>query len=327
MSGGGSGHTPAVTIHQPGGVEVLTVGEIEIAPPAAGQVVVEVAAAGVNFIDVYQREGRYQMAMPFVPGLEGCGYVREVGPGVSDLLPGQRVAWGQSLGSYAGRVSLAAAATIPVPANLDDAVAAALPLQGMTAHYLTYSSYAIRPGDTVVVHAAAGGVGLLLTQLARRRGARVIATCSPDKAELARRAGADVVIRYDELAHEARRLTGGAGVDCVYDGVGAATFEASLAALRPRGVLVLFGAASGAVPPFDLMRLSAAGSLSVTRPTLAHFVATRAELLWRGNEVFGLAAAGHLSVHIGGQYPLADVGRAHSDLEARRSTGKLLLRP
>jgi NADPH2:quinone reductase len=240
------------------------------------------------------------------------------------------VAWSGTPGSYAELVTVAADAAVPVPDDVSDELAAAVPLQGMTAHYLVTSTYPVRPADTVLVHAAAGGVGLLLTQLAKARGARVIGTVSTDEKEkLARAAGADEIVRYTEqdVAAEVRRLTDGAGVAAVYDGVGASTFDASLASLRPRGTLVLFGASSGPVPPFDLQRLNSGGSLFVTRPTLAHHTATREELLWRATELFDAIRAGELNVRIGGRYPLAEAARAHEDLQSRRTTGKLLLLP
>ena len=320
----------AVVVAGPGGPEVLTVGDLPAPEPGDGQLLVEVAAAGVNYIDVYQRTGRYPVPTPFTLGLEGSGRVGALGPGVSGFAVGDRVAWADQLGSYAEQVLVAADRAVPVPDAVDDERAAAALLQGMTAQYLVSSTYPVQAGDTVLVHAAAGGVGLLLVQMARLRGAVVLGTASTrEKADLAIAAGADAVIDYttEDVAARARELTGGVGVAAVYDGVGASTFDASLAALRPRGTLALFGGASGPVPAFDPMRLSAGGSLFLTRPTLFHYVTERAELLERAGEVLSLAASGDLDLRIGGRYALADAGRAHEDLEARRTTGKVLLLP
>jgi NADPH2:quinone reductase len=318
----------AVQVAEHGGPEVLRLVEVE--PPTIGahDLLVDVSAAGINFIDVYHRTGKYPTTPPFVPGLEGAGTVAAVGSSVRAFRVGDRVAWAAAPGSYAERVLVPAKVAVPVPAGLSDEQAAAALLQGMTAQYLVSSTYPVAPGDTVLVHAAAGGVGLLLVQLARARGARVIGTVSTAaKAELARAAGADEIIRYTEqdVVTEVRRLTEGAGVAAVYDGVGASTFEGSLASLRRRGVLALFGASSGPVPPVDPQRLSTAGSVFLTRPTLAHYTAERAELLARAGEVLDAIVAGKLNLRIGGTYPLADAQRAHRDLEARRTTGKLLL--
>ncbi|HWE88912.1 MAG TPA: quinone oxidoreductase [Pseudonocardiaceae bacterium] len=320
----------AVRIDQYGGPDVLRLTTVDDPEPGPGQLLVATAAIGVNYIDTYQRGGHYPVPLPFTPGLEGAGTVRAVGAGVTEFAAGDRVAWSGTPGSYAELVTVAADAAVPVPDDVSNELAAAVPLQGMTAHYLVTSTYPVRPGDTVLVHAAAGGVGLLLTQLAKARGARVIGTVSTDEKEkLARAAGADEIVRYTEqdVAAEVRRLTDGAGVAAVYDGVGASTFDASLASLRPRGILVLFGASSGPVPPFDLQRLNSGGSLFVTRPTLGHHTATRAELLWRATELFDAIGAGRLNVRIGGRYPLAEARRAHEDLQARRTTGKVLLLP
>ncbi len=317
----------AVLVRRTGGPEVLEVAEVAAGEPGPGQLLVSLAAAGVNFIDVYHREGRYPLPLPFTPGLEGAGTVTALGPEVSGFAPGDRVAWASALGSYAEQVLVSAAAAVPVPAEVDLHTAAAVALQGMTAHYLACATYPVQPGDTVLVHAAAGGVGLLLTQIVGIRGGRVIATCSAEKAALARAAGAQEVLDYAEVPARVRQLTGGEGVAAVYDGVGQATFDASLASLRPRGVLALFGASSGPVPPVDLQRLNAAGSVYVTRPTLAHYTATRAELLARAGEVLGWVAQGRLRVHVGARYPLDQARRAHEDLQARRTTGKLLLLP
>lgn len=313
-----------------GGPEVLTVAEREAPRPEPGQVVVEVAAAGVNYMDIYQREGvgNYRTEPPFVPGAEGAGAVVAVGQGVSTLAVGDRVAWAGSGGSYAEQVALPASRVVPVPGDLSLPVAAAAILQGMTAHYLVTSTYPVRQGDVAVVHAAAGGVGLLLTQMVKRRGGIVVGTTSGgDKAGLALSAGADHVAGYDRFRDIVDQVTDGAGAHVVYDGVGKDTFDDSLAALRPRGMMVLYGAASGQVPPFDPQRLNTGGSLFLTRPSLAHYVAGTEELRWRAGEVFGWIAKGELDVRIGGTYPLAGAARAQEDLAARRTTGKLLLLP
>jgi NADPH2:quinone reductase len=320
----------AIQVNSYGGPEALQVVDVDASQPGPGQVLVDVAASGVNYIDTYQRSGIYQVPLPLVLGLEGAGTVAAVGTGVTHIAIGDRVAWAAAQGSYAERVLVDAERAIPVPDGVPDDVAAAVPLQGMTAHYLAASTYPVQAGDTVIVHAAAGGVGLLLTQMVRMRGGRVIATVSTDeKAALARGAGADEVVRYDQVdfAAEARRLTGGRGVAAVYDGVGRTTFDASLSTLRPRGTMVLYGASSGPVPPVDPQRLNSGGSLFLTRPSLGHYTATRAELLDRARDVFGWIAAGKLDVRIGGRYPLAEAGRAHEDLQGRRTTGKLLLVP
>jgi NADPH2:quinone reductase len=322
----------AVVVTQPGGPEVLELQDRPTPDPGSGEVRVDVRAAGVNFTDVYQRTGLYAVPTPFVLGSEGSGVISAVGADVTELRVGQRVAWAQAPGSYAEQVIVRAAAAVPVPEGLADDVAAGALLQGMTAHYLLNSTYAVQPGDTVVVHAAAGGVGLLLTQLAKAKGARVIATVGPssgghDKAELARGAGADVVLGYDGFADEVRRLTDGVGVPVVFDSVGATTVDGSLASLRRRGMLVLFGQSSGVVPPLEPRRLMTGGSLYVTRPTMGDYLTTREELLWRAEEVFGAMVDGSLDVRIGGRYALADAADAHRDLEARRTTGKLVLLP
>ncbi len=319
-----------------GGPEVLSVAEREAPRPGPGQVVVEVAAAGVNFADIYQREGvgGYRQELPFVPGMEGAGTVIAVADGVTALAVGDRVAWtggAGGTGGYAEQVALPADRAVPVPAGISLQVAAAVILQGMTAHYLVTSTYPVRDGDVAVVHAAAGGVGLLLTQMVKRRGGTVIATTSGgpggEKDEFARDAGANYVTGYGGFRDVADQVTGGAGAHVVYDGVGKDTFDDSLAALRPRGMMVLYGAASGQVPPLDPQRLNAGGSLFLTRPTLAHYIADPAELRWRAGEVFDQVASGELDVRIGGSYPLADAARAQQDLAARRTTGKLLLVP
>ncbi len=318
----------AIQVRRTGGPEVLTVTELEQPQPGPGQVRVEVTAAGVNFIDVYHRTGLYPKELPFVPGDEGAGRVVAVGPGVERLKIGDRVASTELAGAYAQFALVEADRVVPIPEGVSDELAAAVLLQGLTAHYLVHDSYRIHEGDTVVVHAAAGGVGLLLTQLATKLGARVIATVSQlEKEKLARDAGAAEVIGYDNVTEDVRRLTDGAGVPAVYDGVGRNTFDASLASLRPHGILVLYGQSSGPVPPFDLGRLARGGSLFVTRPTLKHFIATPEELTRRAGDVCGWIADGSLSVHIGGRYPLTDAGQAHTDLQSRRTTGKLLLLP
>ncbi|GAA1104926.1 quinone oxidoreductase family protein [Nocardiopsis composta] len=321
----------AITIDEPGGPEVLRLTETDPPEPGPGQVAVDVAAAGVNFIDIYQRSGLYPMPMPLTPGVEAAGTVAAVGAGVTGLDVGQPVGWTGEPGGYAERAVVRADRVVPVPEGVGAEQAAAVLLQGMTAHYLTHSTYPVRAGDTVLVHAAAGGTGLLLVQMAKLRGARVIGTVSTAaKEELARAAGADEVIRYDEpdadVAAAVRGLTGGEGVPVVYDGVGASTFEASLGALRRRGMLVLFGQSSGPVPPFDPQRLNGAGALFLTRPSLAHYTADRAELLDRAAAVFGMIGAGDLEVRIGGRYPLAEAARAQQDLASRSTTGKLVLR-
>lgn len=319
----------AIEVAQHGGPDVLT--PVDVPDPVAGpgDVLVRTDAIGVNFIDTYFRTGLYGTALPYVPGSEGTGTVVAVGEDVDDLTVGQRVAWADAPGSYAELVRVPARVAVPVPDGVPAPQAASALLQGMTAHYLVESTYAAQPGDTILVHAGAGGVGLLLTQLAVAKGVRVITTVSSDeKEELSRGAGAAEVLRYgDDLPEQVRALTGGDGVAAVYDGVGAATFEASLASLRIRGTLALFGAASGPVAPFDLQRLNPAGSLFVTRPTLAHHVRTRDELLWRAGDVFTALAGGALHVRVGATYPLDEAARAHSDLAGRRTTGSIVLLP
>jgi NADPH:quinone reductase len=291
-------------------------------------VVAEVTAVGVNFIDIYRRSGVYPAKLPTVPGSEGAGTVVAVGEGVTEFEVGDRVAWADGPGSYAELVALPAAGVVPVPADVDLLTAAAVLLQGLTAHYLCRSTFRVTDGTVAVVHAAAGGVGLLLTQLIKKFGGTVVATTSTTpKAVLAQRAGADYVTTYEEFVPVVRDVTGGRGAHVVYDGVGKDTFDASLAALRPRGTMVLFGGSSGQVPPFDLQRLNSGGSLYVTRPTLAHYVADRAEMLWRAADLFEWIANGELNVRVGAEYQLADAAQAHEDLAARRTTGKLLLIP
>jgi NADPH2:quinone reductase len=298
--------------------------------PGPGEAVVRVAAAGVNFIDIYHRSGQYKTELPIPLGLEGAGRVEAVGPGVTEVKEGDEVAWASGPGSYATHVRIPAAKLVPVPAGVDAKRAAAAMLQGMTAHYLVRSTFPLGPGHTCLVHAAAGGVGLLLCQMAKRLGARVIGTVSTeDKARLAREAGADEVILYTEADFEAetRRLTGGAGCHVVYDGIGKDTFMKSLGALRLRGMLVLFGQASGAVPALDPQILSQRGSLFLTRPTLGHYTSTREELVERASDVLDAIGRGELSISIGATYPLAEAAEAHRALAGRATTGKVLLIP
>lgn len=317
----------AIRVQQPGGPEVLQLDEIELGPVGAGQVRVGISAAGVNFIDIYHRQGVYPRELPFTIGLEGAGEVLETGPEVADFKVGDRVAWGNIPGSYAEQVVGPAAKLIPVPYGVSDQDAAAFALQGLTAQYLTASSYAIKPGDDVLIQAGAGGVGQLLIQIAKLLGARVITTAStPAKRELCRLAGADDVMDYDGFDEIVKDLTGGRGVAAVYDGVGKDTFDRSLNSVKTRGTMVLFGAASGQPESVDPQRL-AARSLFLTRPTLAHHVVDRTELLGRAAQVLGWIAAGQLSLRIGGTYPLADAAQAQDDLATRRTTGKLLLIP
>ncbi|MHA7290065.1 quinone oxidoreductase family protein [Arthrobacter sp. MDT3-24] len=318
----------AIVARQSGGPEVLELAEVDHPTPGPGQLLIKVAAAGVNFIDTYQRGGMYQVPFPFTPGSEAAGTVEGLGEGVENFAVGSRVATAEGTRCYAGYAVLDAAKALPVPDGVDDLTAAALPLQGMTAHYLINSSFKVEPGHTVLTHAGAGGVGLLLIQLLKERGARVITTVSSEaKGELARDAGADHVLRYEGFPHHVRELTNGKGVDVVYDGVGRNTFDGSLSCLRTRGMLVLFGAASGAVPPVDPQRLNAGGSLTLTRPSLAHFLLNEQERRWRSAEIFAAAEKGRLLVRIGATYPLAEARRSHEDLEGRRTTGKVLLVP
>ncbi|HZI62666.1 MAG TPA: quinone oxidoreductase [Pyrinomonadaceae bacterium] len=320
----------AIQVAQTGGPSVLTLVDLPVPAPKANEAVVKIEAAGVNFIDVYFREGRYPAPVPFINGQEAAGVVTEVGGEVTNLKAGDRVAYTSSLGSYAEYAAVPAARLVKVPDALNFEQAAAAMLQGMTAHYLLFSSYKLQTGETALVHAAAGGVGLLLVQMAKKIGARVIATAgTEEKAQLAREAGADECIVYTQIDFETetRRLTKDEGVHVVYDGVGKSTFEKDLNVLRPRGYLVLFGGASGAVPPFDLIKLSQKGSLYVTRPTLNHYTATREELEWRANDVFRMIVNGDLKLRIHHVYALTEAAQAHSDLEGRKTTGKLLLKP
>lgn len=320
----------AIRMQETGGPEVLRVEEAPDPQPGPTEILVEVSAAGVNFIDTYHRSGAYPLDLPATPGLEGAGTVRAVGEGVAKELIGRRVAWAQAKGSYAELVALPAERAVPVPDEVDDHSAAAAMLQGMTAHYLSHSTYELGPDDTALVYAAAGGVGRLLVQLAKLRGARVLAcTSTAEKESVVRWLGADEVIRYRDVSvpDRVRDLTDGRGVDVVYDSVGRDTFDDSLVCLRPRGFMVLYGQSSGPVPPLDLQRLNRRGSLYATRPSLGHYVATREELERRAIEVLGLIADGRLELHIHERYPLDEAARAHADLGSGTTVGKLLLVP
>ncbi|WP_278264305.1 quinone oxidoreductase [Nocardia sp. AG03] len=319
----------AIQVSEHGGPEVLRSVELPDPRIGPGQLLVDTQAIGVNFIDTYFRTGLYPQATPYIPGSEGTGIVAAVGAEVTGFAVGDRVAWASAPGSYAEKVAVDADVAVQVPEGVEPTVAAAALLQGMTAHYLIESVFRPEPGDPVLIHAGAGGVGLLLTQMAAAKGARVITTVSTDdKEKLSRAAGAAEVLRYgDDLADRVRALTGGEGVAAVYDGVGASTFDASLASLRVRGTLALFGGASGAVPPFDPQRLNAAGSVWLTRPSLGAYTRDRAEFLWRATDVFDGIAAGTLDFRIGATFPLADAARAHTELAARRTTGSIVLLP
>jgi NADPH2:quinone reductase len=316
----------AIVINRNGGPEALELEERPAPEPGAGQLLVEVGAAGVNYRDVYERVGMPGQTLPLVAGIEGAGTVRALGPGISGVSVGDRVGWAAAQGSYAEQVLVEAAKAVPLPDGVSDELAAAALLQGMSAHYLCVTTYPVQAGETALVHAGAGGVGLLLVQMVKHRGGRVIATTSTEeKAALVRAAGANEVIGYEGFAERVRELTGGEGVPVVYDGVGRTTFEEGLGVLRRRGTMVLYGGASGHALPFDTGRLMMGGSLWLTRPSLRDYTATREELLWRAGELFAWIAEGWLDVRIGGRYPLADARRAHEDLEGRRTTGKLLL--
>ena len=320
----------AIQIQQTGGPEVLTYTDVPIPTPGPGEVLVKVHASGVNFIDIYYREGRYKTALPFIDGQEAAGIVQATGPGVTGFAPGDPVAWCNILGTYAEYAAVPSDRLVPVPPHLDLKLAAAVILQGMTAHYLSHSAFPLKAGDTALIHAAAGGTGLLLTQMASQIGARVIATVSTEeKAALARAAGAHDIILYthSDFEAETKRLTSGRGVDVVYDSVGKTTFEKSLNVLRPRGMMVLFGGSSGAVPPFDLIELSTKGSLFVTRPTLKHYILTREDLLARAEDVLKAVDAGKLKVRAEHTYPLNEARQAQIDIAGRKTTGKLLLIP
>ena len=316
----------AIVMTEYGDSSVLRYQETAVPQPGPGQVLVKMVATGVNFIDIYRRKGIYPVSLPHTPGSEGVGYVEALGAGVTSPTVGQRVAFAEGIATYAEFALVPAERALAVPEGIDNNTAAALPLQGLTAHYLASSTFPLAPGHTALVHAGAGGVGLLLIQLAKARGARVFTTVSsPGKAELAQAAGADEVLSYDDFDGAARKLTYGRGVDVVYDGVGISTFDRSLSALAARGMMVLFGAASGPVPDFDLQRLNSGGSLFITRPTLSDYVRTPDELAFRWNELTGLVLDGQLSVRVGGTYPLSQAAQAQDDLAARKTTGKLLL--
>ncbi|MGH9634891.1 MAG: quinone oxidoreductase family protein [Candidatus Angelobacter sp.] len=320
----------AIQVQKTGGPEVLTLVDLSIPKPKANEAVVKIAASGINFIDVYFREGRYPATLPFVDGQEAAGTVTEVGSEVKSVKPGDRVAYSNVIGSYAEYAAVPAERLVQVPDKISDQQAAAAMLQGMTAHYLINTTYPLKKGETALIHAAAGGVGLLLVQMAKNIGARVIGTAgSEEKAKLARDAGADEVIIYtnQDFEAETKRLTENKGVHVVYDGVGKSTFEKGLNVLRPRGYMVLFGGASGAVSPFDPIALSQKGSLFVTRPSLVHYIATRQELEHRSSDVFNMIVAGKLKLRVGHVYKLEEVQQAHRDLEGRKTTGKILLVP
>jgi NADPH2:quinone reductase len=320
----------AIQVQKTGGPEVLTLVDIPVPKPKPKEAIVKISASGVNFIDVYFREGRYPSPLPFVDGQEGAGTVTEVGSDVKTFKPGDHVAYSNVVGSYAEYAAVPAEKLVKVPSGISDEQAAAAMLQGMTAHYLVHSTYALKKGETALIHAAAGGVGLLLVQMAKNLGARVIGTAgTEEKAKLAKDAGADEVIVYTKQDFEAetKRLTENKGVHVIYDGVGKSTFEQDLNLLRPRGYLVLFGGSSGAVPPFDPIKLSQKGSLFLTRPSLMHYVLTREELEHRAGDVLGWIAAGKLKLRIAHKYRLEEAQQAHKDLEARKTTGKILLIP
>lgn len=320
----------AIQIHAPGGPEVLELVDLPIPQPGPGQVLIRIEAIGVNFIEAYFRRGQYKATLPLIPGSEAAGIVEELGPGVSGFTPGEAVASTSVVGSYAEYALVPATQLVKVPAGLTPEKAAAVMLQGMTAHYLAFSTWPLKPGETALIHAGAGGVGLLLTQIAVRIGARVITTVSTEeKAQLSREAGASDTILYTEQDFEAevKRITSNRGVDVVYDSVGKTTFEGSLNCLRPRGMLALFGASSGPVPPFDPIQLSTKGSLFLTRPTLWHYISTREELEWRANDVLNWALNGELKLRTEHVYSLEDAPKAHADMESRKTTGKILLEP
>jgi NADPH2:quinone reductase len=320
----------AIRVHTHGGPEVLTLDEIPVPEPGQGEVRVKIAAIGVNFIDTYKRSGAYQISLPAILGEEASGTVDVLGPGVTEFHVGQHVAYASVPGAYAEYAIVPASKLVPVPEHLDLQKAAAVMLQGMTAHYLSHSTFPLRPDHTALVHAAGGGVGQLLTQMAKRQGARVIGTVSnEEKAQLARAAGADEIIHYsrDDFEAETKRLTNSAGVDVVYDSVGKDTFDKSLNCLKQRGYLVLYGQSSGAAAPINPQVLNAKGSLFLTRPTLAHYILTREELLWRSGDLFNWIGAGELKVTIDKTFPLADAAEAHRYLEGRKTKGKVLLIP
>jgi len=320
----------AIQVQKTGGPEVLTLVDLPVPKPKANEAVVKISAIGVNFIDVYFREGRYPSALPFVDGQEAAGTITEVGSEVKTVKPGDRVAYTGVIGAYAEHAAVPADRLVRVPDKITDQQAAAAMLQGMTAHYLVNSTYPLKKGETALIHAAAGGVGLLLVQMARSIGARAIGTVgTEEKAKLAREAGAEEVILYtqQDFEVETKRLTENKGVHVVYDGVGKSTFEKGLNVLRPRGYMVLFGGASGAVPPFDPIALSQKGSLFLTRPSLVHYIATRNELEQRSSDIFNMIIAGKLKLRVGHIYKLEEVQQAHRDLAGRKTTGKILLVP
>jgi len=320
----------AIRVHQYGGVEMMRYEDIPVPEPGAGEARVKIEAAGLNFVDVYQRTGLYQLKLPFTLGMEGAGVVDAVGRDVLEVKVGDRVAYAMVPGAYAEYALVPSSRLVPFPDPIDSRSAAATMLQGMTAHYLTHSTYPLKRGETALVHAAAGGVGLLLVQIAKRLGATVFGTVSTEeKARLAREAGADDIILYTQtdFAAEIKRLTNGRGVNVVYDSVGQSTFDKSLDCLRPRGYMVLFGQSSGPVPPFNLGTLAAKGSLFVTRPTLAHYAIDRQELLQRAGDLFHWIASGQLKLRIDKTFPLAEAAEAHRQLEGRKTTGKVLLLP
>ena len=320
----------AIQIRETGGPEKLVLAELPIPEPGPGQVLLRIEAIGVNFVEAYFRKGQYKATLPMVPGSEASGVVEEIGPGVSGFAIGDSVASASVTGSYAEYALAPAAQLVKVPGRLSPEKAAAVMLQGMTAHYLAHSTWPLKPGETALIHAGAGGTGLLLTQMAARIGARVITTVStPEKAELSREAGASEVILYTEtdFVDEVKRITSGRGVDVVYDSVGKTTFEGSLNCLRPRGMLTLFGGSSGAVPPFDPLHLSSKGSLYLTRPTLWHYILTREELEWRAGDVLKWAESGELKLRMEHVYALEDAPKAHEEMEGRKTTGKILLEP
>ena len=319
-----------IRVHQPGGPEVMQLEEAPVPEPGPGQALVKIEAIGVNFIDIYNRSGLYKNPLPVTPGNEGAGIVEAVGSGVSEVKVGDRVAWGMNIGSYAQYRVIGADRFVTIPEGLSFQDAASVMLQGMTAHYLTISTYPLKAGDSCLIHAAAGGLGQLLCQVAKIRGARVIGTAgSPEKAEVARQAGADEVILYREqdFVARTRELTGGTGVQVVYDTVGKDTFDGSLDSLARRGMLVLVGQSSGPVASLDPSVLNVKGSLYLTRPSLNAYVATRDELLWRSGEVLGWVASGKLRQKIAGTYPLAEAARANKALSSRKTAGKLVLIP
>jgi NADPH2:quinone reductase len=320
----------AVQVKQPGGPEAMELVDVPVPEPKPNEAIVKLAASGVNFIDVYHREGRYKVPLPFILGQEGAGTVTAVGSDVKSPKKGDRVAWTGLMGGYAEYAAVPADRLVPVPTGVTEQQAAAAMLQGMTAHYLSHDTYPLKRGETALIHAAAGGVGLLLVQMARQIGARILATVSTEeKAKLAREAGADEIIFYTKTDFEAetKRLTDGKGVHVVYDSVGKTTFEKGLNVLRPRGMMVLFGGSSGAVPPFDPIVLTQKGSLFLTRPSLGNYIATREELVARSSAIFGMMASGKLKLRIEHTYALAEAQQSHRDLEGRKTTGKLLLIP